>query len=119
LLWEPKIWIFGFLRISLKRKNPGKFFSAQKKRFLSPIRTKLLSVIVEDELNSGIVKVPAIEPIFCCGSQKYGFFGFLPISLKRKNPVKFFSAQKKRLDKSNQRCKIHCHMWLNKGAMGV
>jgi hypothetical protein len=64
---------------------------------LSPIRTKLLSVIVEDELNSGIVKVPAIEPIFCCGSQKYGFFGFLRISLKGK----FFSAQKKRLDKSN------------------
>jgi hypothetical protein len=52
-------------------------------------------------LNSGIVKIPAIEPIFCCGSQKYGCFGFLPISLKRKNPGKFFSAQKKRLDKSN------------------
>jgi hypothetical protein len=53
-------------------------------------------------LNSGIVKVPVIEPIFCCGSQKYGFFGFLPISLKRKNPgTLFFSAQKKRLDKSN------------------
>jgi hypothetical protein len=68
---------------------------------LSPIRTKLLSVIVEDELNSGIVKVPAIEPIFCCGSRKYGFFGFLLISRKRKNPGKFFSAQKKRLDKSN------------------
>jgi hypothetical protein len=51
-------------------------------------------------LNSGIVKVPDIEPIFCCGSQKYGFFGFLRISLKRKNPGKFFSAQKKRLDKS-------------------
>jgi hypothetical protein len=66
---------------------------------MSPIRTKLLSVIVYDELNSGIVKVP--EPIFCCGSQKYGFFGFLRISLKRKNPGKFFSAQKKRLDKSN------------------
>jgi hypothetical protein len=47
-------------------------------------------------LNSGIGKVPAIEPIFCCGSQKYGFFGFLRISLKRKNPGKFFSAQKKR-----------------------
>jgi hypothetical protein len=52
-------------------------------------------------LNSGVVKVPAIEPIFCCESQKYGFFGFLRISLKRKNPGKFFSAQKKRLDKSN------------------
>jgi hypothetical protein len=52
-------------------------------------------------LNSGTVKVPAIEPIFCCGSQKYGFFGFLRISLRLKNPGKFFSAQKKRLDKSN------------------
>jgi hypothetical protein len=52
-------------------------------------------------LNSGIVKVPAIETIFCCGSQKYGLFGFLRISLKRKNPGKFFSAQKKSLDKSN------------------
>jgi hypothetical protein len=48
-----------------------------------------------------IGKVPAIEPIFCCGSQKYGFFGVLRISLKRKNPDKFFSAQKKRLGKSN------------------
>jgi hypothetical protein len=71
------------------------------KNFLSTIRTKLLSVIEQDELNSGIVKVPAIEPIFCCGSQKYGFFGFLRISLKRKIPGKFFSAQKKRLDKTN------------------
>jgi hypothetical protein len=41
-------------------------------------------------LNSGIVKVPAIEPIFCCGSQKYGFFGFWQISLKQKNQGKFF-----------------------------
>jgi hypothetical protein len=56
---------------------------------------------VYDEFNSGIVKVPAIEPIFFCGSQKYGFFGFLRISLKRKYPGKFFSAQKKRLDESN------------------
>jgi hypothetical protein len=48
-----------------------------------------------------MAKVPAIEPIFCCGSQKYGFFGFLRISLKRKNPGKFFSAQTKRLDKGN------------------
>jgi hypothetical protein len=63
------------------------FFS---KNFLSPIRTKLLSVIVYDELNSGIVKVPAIEPILGCGSQKYGFFVFLRISLKRKNPGKLF-----------------------------
>jgi hypothetical protein len=52
-------------------------------------------------LNSGIVKVPAIESIFSYGSQKYGFFGFLRISLKRKNPGKLFSAQKKRLDKGN------------------
>jgi hypothetical protein len=63
------------------------------KNFLSPIRTKLLSVIVWDELNSGIVKVPAIEPIFCCGSQKYGLFGFLRISQKRKNSGNFFLAQ--------------------------
>jgi hypothetical protein len=49
-------------------------------------------------LNSGIVKVPAIELIFCCGSQKYGFFGFLRIYQERKNTGKFFSAQKKRLD---------------------
>jgi hypothetical protein len=34
------------------------------------------------QLNSGIVKVMAIEPIFCCGSQKYGFFVFLRFSLK-------------------------------------
>jgi hypothetical protein len=55
------------------------FFS---KNFLSPIRTKFLSVIVQGQLNSGMVKVPAIEPIFCCVSQKYGFFGFLRFSLK-------------------------------------
>jgi hypothetical protein len=41
-----------------------------------------------------MVKVPSIEPIFCCGSQKYGFFGFLRISLKRKNPGKFFFGSK-------------------------
>jgi hypothetical protein len=56
-----------------------RFFS---KIFLSPIRTKLLSVIVQGQLNSGMVKVQAIEPIFCCGSQKYGFFVFLRYSLK-------------------------------------
>jgi hypothetical protein len=39
--------------------------------------------------------------IFGSHSKKYGFFDFLRISLKRKNPGKFFSAQKKRLDKSN------------------
>jgi hypothetical protein len=89
------------------------------KNLLSPIRTKLLSVIVQDELNSGIVKVPLTEPIFCCGRQKYGFFGFLRISLKRKNPGQFFWAQKKLLTRAIQRCKIHCHMLLNKGAMGV
>jgi hypothetical protein len=50
---------------------------------------------------SGIAKVPAIEPIYCCGSQKYGFFVFLKFSLKWKNPGKFFSTQKKRLDKGN------------------
>jgi hypothetical protein len=71
------------------------------KKILSPIRTKLLSVIVLGQLNSGTVKVPAIEPIFCCGSQKYGFFGFLRFSLKRKNSCNFFSIQKKRLDKGN------------------
>jgi hypothetical protein len=48
-----------------------------------------------------MVKVPAIEPIFCCGSQKYGLFGFLRIFQKRKNLGKFFSAQTKGLDKSN------------------
>jgi hypothetical protein len=46
-------------------------------------------------------KIPAIEPIFCCGSQKYGFFGFLRFSLKRKNSGNFFSIQMKRLDKGN------------------
>jgi hypothetical protein len=51
-------------------------------------------------LNSGIVKVPAIEPIFAVGGKNMDFF-FLRISLKRKNPGKFVSAQKKRLDKSN------------------
>jgi hypothetical protein len=74
------------------------FFS---KKFLSPIRTKLLSVIVKGQLNSGIVKVPAIEHIFCRGSQKYGFFGFLGFSPKLKNPGKFFSTQKKRFNKGN------------------
>jgi hypothetical protein len=61
-------------------KGGGTWFFS--KYFLSPIRTKLLSVIVSGQSNSGIVKVPAIEPIFCCGSQKYGFFGFLRFSLK-------------------------------------
>jgi hypothetical protein len=51
-------------------------------------------------VESGIVKVPAIEPIFAVGA-KIWIFWFFAISLKRKNPGKFFSAQKKRLDKSN------------------
>jgi hypothetical protein len=42
-----------------------------------------------------------LKPFFAVGAKKYGLFGFLRISLKRKNPGKFFSAQKKRLDKSN------------------
>jgi hypothetical protein len=50
--------------------------------FLSPIRIKLLSVIVLGQLNSGTVKVPAIEPIFCCGRKNMDFFGFLRFSLK-------------------------------------
>jgi hypothetical protein len=44
--------------------------------FLSPIRTKLLSVIVYDELNSGIVKVPAIEPFFAVGAKNMDFLVF-------------------------------------------
>jgi hypothetical protein len=44
--------------------------------FLSPIRTKLLSVIVYDELNSGIVKVPAIEPHFLLWEPKIWIFWF-------------------------------------------
>jgi hypothetical protein len=59
-----------------------KFFSAQKKR--TRAIAKFIAICFES-----------------CGSQKYGFFGFLRISLKRENPGKFFSAQKKRLDKSN------------------
>jgi hypothetical protein len=51
-------------------------------------------------LNSGIVKVPAIETIFAVGAKNMDYL-VLRISLKRKNPGKFFSAQKKRLDKSN------------------
>jgi hypothetical protein len=49
------------------------FFS---KKFLSPIRIKLLSVIVYGQLNSGIVKVPAIEPIFAVGAKNMDFFVF-------------------------------------------
>jgi hypothetical protein len=42
-----------------------------------------------------------LNPFFAVGAKNMGIFGFLLISLKRKNPGKFFSAQKKRLDKSN------------------
>jgi hypothetical protein len=41
-----------------------------RKKFLSPIRTKLRCVIVWDELKSGIGKVPAIDPICWCGNKK-------------------------------------------------
>jgi hypothetical protein len=45
--------------------------------FFSPIRTKWRLVIVQDVLNSGIGKVPAIDLIVCRRSQKYGFFCFV------------------------------------------
>jgi hypothetical protein len=47
-----------------------------RKNFMSPIPTKLLWVIVWDELNSGIGKVPVMDPICRCESQKYIFFEF-------------------------------------------
>jgi hypothetical protein len=49
------------------------FFS---KILLSPIRTKFLSVIVQGQLNSGMVKVPAIEPIFAVGAKNMDFLVF-------------------------------------------
>jgi hypothetical protein len=51
-------------------------------------------------LNSGIVKVPAIEPFFAVGAKNMDFW-FFAIFSKMKNPRKFFSTQMKRLDKGN------------------
>jgi hypothetical protein len=88
--------------------------------FLSPIRTKLLSVIVLGQLNSGIVKVPAIEPIFLLWGPKIWIFWFFAIFSKiKKIHVNFFRLRRSALTRAIQRCKIHCHMLLNKGAMGV
>jgi hypothetical protein len=40
-------------------------------------------------------------PFFAVGAKNMDFFGFLRISLKWKNPGKFFSTRKKRLHKGN------------------
>jgi hypothetical protein len=53
-----------------------------EKIFVADSNQIAVSYSIGSQLNSGIVKVPAIEPIFFCGSQKYGFFGFLRFSLK-------------------------------------
>jgi hypothetical protein len=53
-----------------------KYMAFSKKILCPPIRTKLRWVIVWDELNSGIGKVPVMDPICWCESQKYFFFLF-------------------------------------------
>jgi hypothetical protein len=65
------------------RRGGGTWFFSEI--FLSPIRTKLLSVIVLGQLNSGTVKVPAIEPIFCCGSKNMDFLVFAIFSKMKKS----------------------------------
>jgi hypothetical protein len=68
-----------------------------RKNFMSPIRTKLRWVIVWDELNSGIGKVPVMDPICWCESQKYifffSFFVFCEFLLNEKSEVKFFGSK--------------------------
>jgi hypothetical protein len=56
-------------------------------------------------LNSGIENVPVIDSIVGVGAkknEKFEFFSvFCEFSLKRKNRGKIFSAQKKRIEKTN------------------
>jgi hypothetical protein len=47
------------------------------------------------------------------------FLVFLRFSLNEKIQVNFFRLRRRALTRAIQRCKIHCHMLLNKGAMGV
>jgi hypothetical protein len=52
-------------------------------------------------LNSGIVKVPAMNPFFAVGAKNMDFLVFCDFLENEKNPGKFFSTQNKRLDKGN------------------
>jgi hypothetical protein len=90
-----------------------------QKNFMSPIRTKLRWVIVWDELNSGIGKVPVMDPICWCESQKKLFFVFCEFLLNEKSEVNFFRLKRSALKRGIQRCRTHCHIMFNKGAMAV
>jgi hypothetical protein len=69
---------------------------------MSPIRTKLRWVIVWDELNSGIGKVPVMDSICWCESQKiYCFLFFREFLLNEKERGKNFFGSKKRIEKRN------------------
>jgi hypothetical protein len=47
------------------------------------------------------------------------FLFFCEFLLNEKSEVKLFSAQKKRIEKGIQRCRIHRHLIFNKGTMTV
>jgi hypothetical protein len=49
----------------------------------------------------------------------FEFFCFFLISLKRKSEVKFFRLKRSALKRGIQRCRFHCHIVFNKGAMAV
>jgi hypothetical protein len=48
-----------------------------------------------------------------------GFFVFCEFLLNEKSEVKFFRLKRSALKRGIQRCRIHCHIMFNKGAMAV
>jgi hypothetical protein len=47
------------------------------------------------------------------------FFVFCEFLLNEQSEVKFFRLKRSALKRGIQRCRIHCHIMFNKGAMAV
>jgi hypothetical protein len=47
------------------------------------------------------------------------FFCFFEFLLNEKSEVKFFRLKRSALKRGIQRCRFHCHIMFNKGAMAV
>jgi hypothetical protein len=52
-------------------------------------------------------------------AKNMSFLVFCEFLLNEKNEVKFFLLKRSALKRGIQRCRIHCHIMFNKGAMTV
>jgi hypothetical protein len=53
------------------------------------------------------------------GAKNMSFFVFFEFLLNEKSEVKFFRLKRSALKRGIQRCRFHCHIMFNKGAMAV